>query len=518
MTLLSDPMRNIPSSAETATSSPAMSDASSGASSMQEDNRVLCVDLDTGRFVVEDAVERQTEDMLSSRHPDREALLEKGIRMRDAKRAKRRAKYKEKKDAMWAATSNAIRNKGRKVDDEDEPVLPRVLNKSKVSPTQNRIAAELLLYRLNKEEARVINYKTSKTEFKVPCYADIALTTGANMETFRRWTDKATYRKSVGSVDASSPEFHYRYLQWQRQQLQTFSKTPPNSGPPDKLSETQKTRLKRFVLANEWNNNNIDFADYNRFILDMLRRENPEKVKENQTEMSPEWWDNFLLATPELDITSRAYLEHARMRATCDYTLMDYQAKLQAIFYLHDIGLLINMDETGIDGDETKDKKSKKKELGERGQGVKYRVTHMWREHFTCTAAVTWDGEFLEPFFVWSHKMDKGEIREPSAQHASRAFQDSGRDDVPADHYMRHMVCTSSGNMNRKAFGKWSREVLFPFVKKKNPENSFHTLLLLDGHVSHMIMDDEALYEQFKELRIITLCLPSHTTHVLQVR
>ena len=72
-------------------------------------------------------------------------------------------------------------------------------------------------------------------------------------------------------------------------------------------------------------------------------------------------------------------------------------------------------------------------------------------------------------------------------------------------------MATNSNSRTSNALGlKWLQE---HFELATRLKNGGHQFFILDDHGSYLILEFQDFYKQYK---IVLLCLPSHTSHILQ--
>jgi hypothetical protein len=77
-----------------------------------------------------------------------------------------------------------------------------------------------------------------------------------------------------------------------------------------------------------------------------------------------------------------------------------------------------------------------------------------------------------------------------------------------------HYNCSVSGWMNSEIFNSWFNEFFIPEANANRPDGYDGPIfLILDGHTSHTNID---LIATAHQNNVVLLCLPSHSSHILQ--
>ena len=200
------------------------------------------------------------------------------------------------------------------------------------------------------------------------------------------------------------------------------------------------------------------------------------------------WFDGFKSRHPRLTLRCTQPLSHARASSANCEIISDYFAKLGAVCaklnLLSKPMQIYNMDETGV----TVIHKPGKvvTEVGRRNvwaitSGEKGK-THTI---LTCVSA---SGSALPPFLIYPRKRITDSLKVGAV--AGTTFH-----------------CSDTGWVNAELFFKW----LHFFVQSIPPSRP--VLLILDGHSSHISIE---VIEFAKSNDKHMLCIPAHTTHILQ--
>uniref|UniRef100_A0A8C2ZHE7 HTH CENPB-type domain-containing protein n=1 Tax=Cyclopterus lumpus TaxID=8103 RepID=A0A8C2ZHE7_CYCLU len=145
---------------------------------------------------------------------------------------------------------------------------------------------------------------------------------------------------------------------------------------------------------------------------------------------------------------------------------------------------IYNCDETGFQLDS-----SRRKVIVPRGTKHAYRQAQGTRDHITILACLNAGGEDVPPFIIY-----KGGY--PGGPYNKKGVPDALYGKSPA------------GYIDSELFRKWFVGHFLKFAMKERP-----LLLLMDGHQSHL---DPELVRAAQREGVILLCLPPHTSHILQ--
>ena len=200
------------------------------------------------------------------------------------------------------------------------------------------------------------------------------------------------------------------------------------------------------------------------------------------------WLDGFMERHPNL--TLRTPQPPSYNRAVCANlsTINDYFAKLGAIYARLNISTkamqVYNMDKCGI----TIVHKPGKV-VAELGRKNVWSITSAEKgKPHTLLCCVSAPGQALPPFMIYPHKRMADKLKEGC---------------VPGTEF----ACSDNGWVTQELYLQWFKF----FVANIPPARP--VLLLEDGHTSHISI--EAI-EHARANDIHLLCLPSHTTHLLQ--
>jgi hypothetical protein len=220
-------------------------------------------------------------------------------------------------------------------------------------------------------------------------------------------------------------------------------------------------------------------------IADATQRKHPFK---DQT-AGRAWFDGFRRRHPKLSIRSPQPLSYCRARCANMDTINDFFGKLGAIYgrlnLISKPMQIYNCDETGV----TVVHKPGKV-VAEMGRHKVYAVTSAERgKTHTILTCVSASGHVLPPMMIFPRKQKlPANFREGAV--AQTLFSSS-----------------PNGWINNDLFLEWF-EFFIAHIPPTRP-----VLLIMDGHGTHMSIE---LIELARSNGIHLLCLPSHTTHILQ--
>jgi hypothetical protein len=202
------------------------------------------------------------------------------------------------------------------------------------------------------------------------------------------------------------------------------------------------------------------------------------------------WVDNFVKRTPEL--TMRWTRPYDRQRALCEdpAVIQPWFSLIRSVKAKY--GILdedvYNFDETGfIMGKIT----SQLVVTGSEKPGKRKKLQPGDREWVTVVQGVSAMGQVIPPFIIFAGKVL-----------ISTWFQDLPRDWI--------IDVSSTGWTNNKLALAWLKHF---DAHTKGSTIGAYRLLIIDGHESHCSVEFQ---DYCKENKIITLCIPPHSSHLLQ--
>ncbi|CAL9683897.1 unnamed protein product [Knipowitschia caucasica] len=220
--------------------------------------------------------------------------------------------------------------------------------------------------------------------------------------------------------------------------------------------------------------------------LAIFNRRHPQTPK---VALSQTWWVNFRerqkqrLTTRTPDIIDRGRASCAKRGPVEDYfnllsSTMDrygLRGKPHCIY---------NCDETGFQLDS-----QRRKVVVPRGTKHTYRQAPGTREHITVLACLNAAGEDIPPFIIYKGGYPGGPYN---------------KEGVPNALYGK----SPAGYMDNDLFVKWFNQHFLKHATQERP-----LLLVMDGHASHL---GPELIQAAQGAGVILLCLPPHTSHILQ--
>ena len=220
-------------------------------------------------------------------------------------------------------------------------------------------------------------------------------------------------------------------------------------------------------------------------IVDATQRKHPFKDQK----AGRAWFDGFRRRHPKLSIRSPLPLSYCRARCANMDTINDFFGKLGAIYgrlnLISKPMQIYNCDETGVSVVHKPGKV-----VAEMGRHKVYAVTSAEKgKTHTILTCVSVSSHILPPMMIFPRKQTPpANFREGAV--AQTLFANS-----------------TNGWINNDLFLQW-----FKFFLANIPPTQ-PVLLNMDGHGTHMSIE---LIELARSSGVHLLCLPSHTTHVLQ--
>ena len=220
-------------------------------------------------------------------------------------------------------------------------------------------------------------------------------------------------------------------------------------------------------------------------IVDATQRKHPFKDQK----AGRAWFDGFRRCHPKLSIRSPLPLSYCRVQCAIMDTINDFFGKLGAIYgrlnLISKPMQIYNCDETGVSVVHKPGKV-----VAEMGRYKVYAVTSAEKgKTHTILACASASGHVLPPMMIFPRKQTPpANFREGTV--AQTLFANS-----------------ANGWINNDLFLQW-----FKFFLANIPPTQ-PMLLIMDGHGTHMSIE---LIELARSSGVHLLCLPSHTTHILQ--
>ena len=200
------------------------------------------------------------------------------------------------------------------------------------------------------------------------------------------------------------------------------------------------------------------------------------------------WLEGFRACHPRLTLRTAQSLSYSRAVCANEETTCDYFAKLGAIYARLNILTkpvqIFNMDESGISIVHKPGKV-----ITEIGRKNLWSVTSAEKgKTHTVLACVSASGYTLPPFVIYPRKRMKETLKDGAPP--GTVFQ-----------------CSGNGWITQELYLEW-----FKFFLASIPP-ARPVLLIEDGHTSHISIE---VIQLARSNDIHLLCLPSHTTHILQ--
>ena len=211
----------------------------------------------------------------------------------------------------------------------------------------------------------------------------------------------------------------------------------------------------------------------------------------------PDWWYHFFKRWPSLQERKPEHLSKKRAEGVTKLAVDEWILTVEKVFKKHGFDKMVeeelsrrlwNTDETGLCLDATS-----KKVLARRGVKSVYEVGGgSGREYITVLACGSADGVKLPPLVVYKAK--NLWARWTRGGPAGTVFSVS-----------------DSGWMEEGNFKEWFKQLFIPAVS--HLLESGPVVLFADGHGSHIGYE---LIDTAMKHNIVLMCLPPHTSHVLQ--
>lgn len=258
-------------------------------------------------------------------------------------------------------------------------------------------------------------------------------------------------------------------------------------GPSTILSEYEEERLAKYCLEMSEKGFGLGREDVMRTAF-LIAEKSGRKHPFQNGKAGRAWFDGFCCRHPRLTLRKPEPLSYARAAACTSEKISEFFGKLAGTCAkLNILGKpmqIFNADETGISIVHKPGKV-----ISELGKRVVWAVTSAEKgKTHTVMVCVSASGFVLPPMIIYPRKRISESLKE---------------DGLPGTLY----TCSDSGWINEGLFSRW-----FDFFLENIPPTR-PVLLIYDGHASHISIE---LIEKSRAHNIHLLCLPSHTTHLLQ--
>ncbi|EJD05306.1 DDE-domain-containing protein, partial [Fomitiporia mediterranea MF3/22] len=204
------------------------------------------------------------------------------------------------------------------------------------------------------------------------------------------------------------------------------------------------------------------------------------------------WYKKFLSRNPDLKLLWTSPLESSRAQALNSFTVKSFFDLLFETLTSYHIkpSNIYNMDEKGVQMGLA----GKTRVLVDRDQKTVSQIEDGNKELVTIVECICTDGTVLKPLFIM-----KGARTSPSW---------GMNNPIHA-----HIASSQNGWTDQELGSLWLEKVFHPESLRKLESPDEYRLLILDGHNSHCSLRFLGMAEEY---HIIILCLPPHTTHMLQ--
>ena len=193
---------------------------------------------------------------------------------------------------------------------------------------------------------------------------------------------------------------------------------------------------------------------------------------------------------------------HSTESPRCDVTTADvnlfFNELVEALSKIRCYSLVINMDESGFSSRPQKDTSQNCCFLSNCPIPPTFREQRD-ASHISIVGAVSIDGRVLKPMLLSVNKNPPREIRGTFLENSFDWAQ------------------TPKGYMTHDSMISWVHDILISYVSQRRAElndDDLNALLIFDGLKTHL-MDD--IKDEHNQHRIMYLCLPPHSSHLLQV-
>ncbi|KAH7463475.1 hypothetical protein FOMA001_g18107 [Fusarium oxysporum f. sp. matthiolae] len=270
---------------------------------------------------------------------------------------------------------------------------------------------------------------------------------------------------------------------WRRQQgILSRRDTTPKSR---KLSDLEEQTIIQFII-------DLDSRGFPPRLRGVEEMANRLLADRDASPVGKRWASNFVRRHKELK--TRFFHKYDCQRAKCEdatvirnwfrlieNTIAKYGIRLDDIYNFDETGFMMGMIASGM------------VVTGAERRGRPKSVQPGNREWVTVIQAINAEGRAIQPFIVVAGQY-----------HLANWYQESN---LPGD----WAIATSQNGWTDNEIGlEWLKHFDRYTAKRSN---SRYRLLILDGHESHHLLDFE---EYCKENKIITLCMPPHSSHLLQ--
>ena len=225
-----------------------------------------------------------------------------------------------------------------------------------------------------------------------------------------------------------------------------------------------------------------------KLVVDILKTSGRHTIVNLESGPSDAWVRSFLERHPSLSLRTPHPLENSR--AEVNQSQIDHYYKLlkrtlQTLGLENDPTRLYNLDQTGFSGKEH----SRDKVLAPKGIRTAYQQMVGISGHVTFQVAISASGKAVAPLVIFSKNLPRSNYSEGIPDEWS-------------------FVCTDSGYINSAIFLSWFQDCFVKQMGRSRP-----VVVIMDNHTSHLSTE---LIDYAKSENIELLCLPVHSTHLLQ--
>ena len=225
-----------------------------------------------------------------------------------------------------------------------------------------------------------------------------------------------------------------------------------------------------------------------KLVVDILKSNGRPTVVNLESGPTDHWVRNFLERHPTLSLRKPHPLENSRAEVNQSqidhyYELLEHTLKTLGIH--NDPTRIYNLDETGFSGKEH----SRDKVLAPKGVRTAYQQMVSISGHVTFQVAISASGKTVVPLVIFSKNLPRSNYSEGMPDELS-------------------FVSTDSGYINSTIFLSWFKDCFVKQIGRSRP-----VVVTMDNHTSHLGTEliDYAISENIE-----LLCLPAHSTHLLQ--
>ena len=225
-----------------------------------------------------------------------------------------------------------------------------------------------------------------------------------------------------------------------------------------------------------------------KLVVDIVKSSNRAPRINLEKGPTDKWMRAFLKRHPDISLRKPHPLERERLslsREQISHYFKLLSDTLDQLDIKDDPTRIFNLDETGFSGKEF----GREKVLVAKGTKHPYQPNVSISGHVTLQVAISASGKIVSPLVIFSKNL-------PRREYASG---------IPDDW---SFCTTESGYINSDIFTSWFRDCFIPNAGKSRP-----ILVLMDNHSSHL---NKEVIDVARASNVELLCLPSHSTHLLQ--